>query len=208
MAEQVLKKLDNKSHWDDVYRRLEVEEMPWFNPELDRDFEKALDDLNNKKGKALDIGTGPGTQAIALAKRGFKVTATDISETAIRKAVRRAEVEGAKISFLTDDILNSKLDDKYNLAIDRGCFHVINPSKRADYVIVVHNILKAGGYLFLKCFSFKEPPGPGPYRFRAEEVTELFEPLFKIYSIRGSSFKGTLPRGPKALFCILQKRAK
>ncbi|HBZ01238.1 MAG TPA: hypothetical protein DEO84_07975, partial [candidate division Zixibacteria bacterium] len=73
MAEQVLTKLADKSHWDDVYRRLEVEEMPWFNPELDRDIEKALDNLNIKKGKALDIGTGPGTQAIELAKRGFKV---------------------------------------------------------------------------------------------------------------------------------------
>jgi cyclopropane fatty-acyl-phospholipid synthase-like methyltransferase len=208
MAEQVLQKLIHKSHWDDIYRRLEIEEMPWFNPELDRDIEKALDDLKIKKGSVLDIGTGPGTQAIELAKHGFKVTAIDISETAIRKAVRRAEAEEVRISFLTDDILNSKLDDKYNLAIDRGCFHVINPSQRADYVIVVHNILKARGFLFLKCFSFKEPPGPGPYRFKAEEIKELFEPLFEIHSIRGSSFKGTLPQAPKALSCILQKRAK
>jgi cyclopropane fatty-acyl-phospholipid synthase-like methyltransferase len=208
MAEQVLRKSINKSHWDDVYKRLEIEEMPWFNPKLDRDIEKALNDLKIKKGSALDIGTGPGTQAIELAKRGFKVTATDISKTAIRKAFRRTEAEEVEISFLTDDILNSKLDDRYNLAIDRGCFHVINPSKRADYVIVVHNILKARGYLFLKCFSFKEPPGPGPYRFKAEEIKELFEPLFKIHPIKESSFKGTLPRAPKALFCILQKRAK
>jgi cyclopropane fatty-acyl-phospholipid synthase-like methyltransferase len=203
-----IEKVVQKRNWDDVYRQLEVEEMPWFNPKLDRDIEKALENFKIKRGSVLDIGTGPGTQAIELAKRGFKVTGVDISKTAIRKAIERGKGEGVKISFLTDDILNSELTDKYNLAIDRGCFHVIDPSQRADYVIMVHSLLKARGYLLLKCFSFKEGPGPGPNRFKPEEITELFEPLFKIHSIKESSFKGTLPKAPKALCCIMQKRAK
>jgi cyclopropane fatty-acyl-phospholipid synthase-like methyltransferase len=208
METKLLQKILSKNKWDEVYQQLKVEEMPWFSPKLDHDIEKALEELGIKKGSALDIGTGPGTQAIELAKRGFKVTAIDISETAIHKASQRARGERVKISFKWDDILNSKLDDRFNLVVDRGCFHVINPPQRADYVIVVHNILKARGYLFLKCFSHKEPPGPGPYRFKPDEITELFEPLFEIHEIKESSFRGTLPKPPKALFCILQKRVK
>src|SRR6266508_2149245 len=65
---------------EELYQQQEVESMPWFNPELDYDLEKALDELGLRSGSALDLGTGPGTQAIHLARRGFTVTATDISE--------------------------------------------------------------------------------------------------------------------------------
>ncbi|MBI1662851.1 MAG: class I SAM-dependent methyltransferase [Nitrosopumilus sp.] len=34
----------------------------------------------------MDLGTGPGTQALELSKIGFKVTGTDISQSAIEKA--------------------------------------------------------------------------------------------------------------------------
>ena len=38
----------------------------------------------------LDVGSGPGTQAIALARRGFRVTATDLSVAAVEGARQRA----------------------------------------------------------------------------------------------------------------------
>ncbi len=193
------------TEWDEVYRDLEVEEMPWFNPKLDQDIEYALSGHKITKGNVLDIGSGPGTQAIDLAKRGFKVTGIDISETAVSKATERAKEDGAKVKFIRANILNNHLNAKFNLVIDRGCFHIIDPAKRAKYVRIVHNLIKARGYLFLKCFSFKEPPGPGPYRFKPDEITGLFEPLFKIHSITESSFKGTLHPAPKALICIMQK---
>jgi methylase of polypeptide subunit release factors len=33
----------------------------------------------------LDLGTGPGTQALHLAKKGFDVIGSDISETVIKE---------------------------------------------------------------------------------------------------------------------------
>jgi 2-polyprenyl-3-methyl-5-hydroxy-6-metoxy-1,4-benzoquinol methylase len=208
MEANTMSKVNDIAKWDDIYRQLEVEEMPWFNPRLDHDIVNALSSHNIVKGNVLDIGTGPGTQAIDLAKRRFKVTAIDISKTAIHKAAERAKKEGIKVNFLSADILNNTLGERFNLVIDRGCFHVIDPTRRAKYVRIVHDLIKAGGYLFLKCFSLKEPPGRGPYRFKPKEITELFEPLFKVGMITESSFKGALPRAPKALFCIMQKRVK
>jgi len=73
-------------HWEELYQRQEIESMPWFNPELDEDLKNALDELGLRGGSALDLGTGPGAQAIHLARRGFAVTATDISESAIHLA--------------------------------------------------------------------------------------------------------------------------
>src|SRR5262245_25286305 len=70
--------------WEELYKQQEVESLPWFNPELDEDLKNALDEVGLRGGSALDLGAGPGTQAIHLARRGFAVTATDISEAAIR----------------------------------------------------------------------------------------------------------------------------
>jgi 2-polyprenyl-3-methyl-5-hydroxy-6-metoxy-1,4-benzoquinol methylase len=75
------------------------------------------------QGTALDLGTGPGTQAMALAERGFQVTATDLSVTAIQKAQKQAQEKGLNVSFVQDDILNSTLDQKFDFVLDRGCFH-------------------------------------------------------------------------------------
>lgn len=96
--------------WEQLYQEKEVESMPWFNPNLDLDLEQALTKLNLHQGAALDLGTGPGTQAIALAERGFQVTATDISDTAVNRAKGIAREKNLNIDFRQDDIFNSQLD--------------------------------------------------------------------------------------------------
>jgi methylase of polypeptide subunit release factors len=80
--------------WDAVYQQQAVESMPWFYPELDDDLKQALDQLGIQNGRALDLGTGQGTQAMQLAQRGFDVTATDISQAAVHLAREKAEAQG------------------------------------------------------------------------------------------------------------------
>ncbi|MBR8831761.1 MAG: hypothetical protein N5P05_002641 [Chroococcopsis gigantea SAG 12.99] len=56
---------------EQLYREQSVDSMPWFYEGLDPDLKRALGMMNITQGVALDIGTGPGTQAIALARQGF-----------------------------------------------------------------------------------------------------------------------------------------
>lgn len=101
--------------------------MPWYEIHLDHDLENEIKSKNLNKGKFLDLGTGPGTQAIQLAKLNFDVTATDISPTAINNAKKLSN----KVNFLVDDILNSQLsDNEFNFILDRGIFHVFDVSQR------------------------------------------------------------------------------
>src|SRR5690349_21746901 len=120
--------------WDERYQQQAVETMPWFYPELDDDLKQALDALDLRHGSALDLGTGPGTQAMQLARRGFDVTATDISEAAIRLAREKAEAQGLAIVWQQDDVLATRLFGLFDLIFDRGCFHVLPPDRRPDYV--------------------------------------------------------------------------
>ena len=82
--------------------------MPWYNENLDYDLEEELNRREISSGKFLDLGTGPATQAVLLAKRGFKVIGSDLSEAAIKRA-RNVYAAEKDVDFVVDDILNSKL---------------------------------------------------------------------------------------------------
>lgn len=61
----------------------------------------------NKTGRVLDIGTGSGAISIALAYQSdFELTAIDISEEALKIALRNAEKHNLTIEFQRVDILN------------------------------------------------------------------------------------------------------
>jgi cyclopropane fatty-acyl-phospholipid synthase-like methyltransferase len=192
-------------HWEELYQQQEIESMPWFNPELDNDLENALDELGLRRGSALDLGTGPGTQAIELARRGFTVTATDISEAAILLASEKAQKHGLEFTWKQDDILDTRLDRQFDLIFDRGCFHVLTPERRRDYVRIVSGLLKTGGYLFLKCFSRLQPGEQGPYRFTPEQIREIFSSRLSVLSIKETVYQGTLDPLPRALFCTMRR---
>ncbi len=190
------------SNWDAIYKNSEVEQLPWYYKELDHDLKKELDVRNLKSGTFWDLGTGPGTQAAALAKLGFTVTATDISQTAIEKARKRYK----NIDFIMDDITQSRLTGNFDYVFDRGCFHSLDPDEWKIYINTVKNRLRKGGLLFLKCFSIKEKTVNGPYRFSINEINHLFSKDFVVEKIVETEFKGTLHPNPKALFMVLKKR--
>src|SRR5919202_3166636 len=157
--------------WDTLYKNQNVETMPWYNENFDSDLEKELVkrkiiNNNNEGKKFLDLGTGPATQAVWLAKRCFNVTGSDLSESAINRA-RKIYTNERNIKFIVDDILNSRFkDNEFDYIFDRGCFHVLLPVDRQKYIRKIKQILKDdNGILFLKCFSDKEPRQEGPYKF-------------------------------------------
>jgi SAM-dependent methyltransferase len=192
-------------HWNDLYtNEASVGSLPWYNKDLDNDLKEHLRTMNITKGRLLDLGTGPATQAIELSKLGFQVAATDISENAITRAKRMSK----GIEFIVDDILESKLkDDSFDYIFDRGCFHVLEPSSRQRYVNQISRILRDGGLLFLKTFSSKEPSrGGGPHRFSIDEIDSIFSNRFAIDSFKESVYQGTLNILPKALFVVLRKK--
>ncbi|HUI30301.1 MAG TPA: methyltransferase domain-containing protein [Candidatus Acidoferrales bacterium] len=196
-------KRQGKYDWETVYAEMPVEEMHWYYPTLDPDLEKTLKDYNIKSGTFLDLGTGPGTQAIELAKRGFTVTGTDISKDAVKRASKLSD----KVQFIQDDILNSKVNRQFDYVFDRGCFHVMSEENRPKYLETVSRLLKTDGLLFIKCFSDKEPDiGRGPYRFSKEMMGRIFADHFDIESIRDTEYQGTRKPTPKALFVILKLR--
>lgn len=181
--------------WNNLYNTQNVETLPWYNENLDSDLEEELERGKISKGRILDLGTGPATQAIQLAKRGLEVTASDVSEAAIRRARELYVHKDKEINFTVDNILNSKLKDKmFNYVFDRGCFHVLPIEKRPVYIKEIKRILDDNGRLFLKCFSIKEPRQEGPYEFSETEIRQLFGNEFVIISAKDTVYQAHLIR--------------
>jgi SAM-dependent methyltransferase len=58
-------------------------------------------------GRALDVGSGEGADAIWLAQRGWTVTAIDISDVAVCRAREAAELAGAAVDWARGDALQT-----------------------------------------------------------------------------------------------------
>ena len=75
--------------WETLYKSQKIETMPWYNENFDTDLEKELDDRKIiNYGKFLDLGIGPATQAIWLAKRGLRVIGSDYSKLRLTEVER------------------------------------------------------------------------------------------------------------------------
>jgi SAM-dependent methyltransferase len=194
-------------NWEELYQNGTVETLPWYWPSIDPDLETALARHGVSQGRALDQGTGPGTQAIALAQRGFEVTATDVSPAALTYAAGRAKALGLTITFVQDDVLATRLTGPFDLIFDRGCFHVVDPEKRAIYVESMYRLLAPSGRLFLKTFSHLQPGAEGPHRFAPDDIRRLFGygAGFEVSDIFETVYQGQLDPYPNALFSVIRR---
>ncbi|MGE5813136.1 MAG: class I SAM-dependent methyltransferase [Acidobacteriota bacterium] len=72
-----------------------------------------FDFLGNVAGLAvLDVGTGTGRAAIALAERGARVRGVDASSEMLAVARRRADSAGLDVEFVTGDAHSLALEDR------------------------------------------------------------------------------------------------
>ncbi|MFE5710484.1 class I SAM-dependent methyltransferase [Streptomyces sp. NPDC056501] len=109
-------------------------------------------------GKVLDLGCGPGRNALHLASLGFDVTGVDLSPTAIAWAEERAREAGAEnVTFVCGDAFSSPaLDGPYDLVYDSGCFHHLPPHRRVSYLALLDRVLAPGGHFALTTFAAGE----------------------------------------------------
>lgn len=198
-----------ESHWELTYHKYEVEDIPWFYADLDPDIKQLLLTRRFSRGRLLEVGSGPGTQAIELTKLGFAVTATDISQTAVVKADQRAHKEGVNVHFLQGDVTKDRLPGEYDYLLDRACLHCLQPKEWEAYLNNITQSLRPGGIYILKCFGGSNPSSwtSSSHYFTEEEIYNMFSKDFKIESIKETVYYSSYKPLPPALFVIMTKKA-
>ena|SRR5258708_7356698 len=194
-----------ESSWEDVYMKTKPEALPWNAGGPDPDLVRLVRSGQIPAGQALDIGTGPGHDAVFLMQQGFNVIAIDISPTAIRLARENASNAGLFGFFQQGDIRRIPIEDGFvDFANDRGCFHVLSPEDRPQAVAEIHRVLRRGGRFLLRVFSDRQPPGEGPHRFTRQELEDLFNARFRLLEFWEGVFEG--PMKPKSYSMLMEKK--
>jgi SAM-dependent methyltransferase len=98
-------------------------------------------------GTVVDIGCGLGTEVAYLAANGWHAVGVDLSDVALA----RAKSTHGDVSFIQADATALPFPaGVFHLALDRGCFHYLNPSQWADYAAEAWRVLQPGGRLLLR----------------------------------------------------------
>ncbi len=164
--------------------------MPWELGKPRRVLVELVDSGKVAPGKALDLCCGAGTNPVYLAKKGFDVTALDISDAAIKYARGKASEAEVDISFLMGNFWTLPFRGQvFDFAFDFGCFHHVEVEGRRTFIKGVHRVLKPDATYLMVCFSYRN--GPSWNHFTREQIVELFEDCLKIESIKHvSSLEG------------------
>ena len=142
-------------------------------PETEELVELILSENLKNNLRVLDIGTGSGAIALALAKNrpDWTITAVDISQDALDIAEENAKLNSADLIFIKSDCF-SEISSKYDIIVS-------NPPyiSREDQEEVGLNVLHSEPHLAL----FADEDGLAIYRKIAEEAKDYLTDGGKIY---------------------------
>ena len=191
-----------KEAWEKQYKE---KSAPWNYDGFDEDLKKFLGDTfwHTRILNIIDLGCGNGSQVYHMEKCGFNVTGTDVVNAL------EYDIE----NFIIDDALDSKLNKKYDLILDRGLIHNLFhlKKKRHKYFEMIGNIIHDESYILLKVLSpyesrFNPATHSGPYRFNEKQLTEFFTGFgFSCVELKDTFFYSNIQPYLRGYFSIYRK---
>lgn len=170
---------------------------PWDDPAPWAPLE-SLARANCKPGsRVLEVGCGYGGDAVHLANLGYRVTATDLSSTALEKA--RQLADDANVEFRLEEFYGHSDEQKYELIFEKGVLvNAQSQEMRELFAKTAAGRLVDGGTLITVCGSLDNLSRNetalderGYPRVSLRELIEPVEPHFEIRSVSKELF-GTL----------------
>ncbi len=172
--------------WNSKY---DAGDTPWDSGRPSREMRRVLDEQGMCSGRALELGCGTGTNAVALAQRGFAVTAVDCSPLALAAARQKANVAGVSVEWIEADVQNfgSELSS-FDFVFDRGCYHCCRRVDLSGYLKTLTNVTHKGSRVLILSGNANEQTEYGPPRVTEVELRSELGGLFQILHLREFRF--------------------
>jgi SAM-dependent methyltransferase len=144
----------------------------------------------------LDAAAGIGTQAIALAARGYSVTASDISPVAIERALKEAQLRGVTLKTAVADLRSlSQVHGMFDvvLACDNALPHLLTDVEIRQALLQCYKCTRPGGGCVISIRDYGVP-GSGielrPHGIRDGDGARHI--LFQVWEWDGSHYDMSL----------------
>ncbi len=146
----------NDTYFDGYYKDIWRSVIPAELTTKETDFMVRHFDLQ-AGDRVLDLMCGYGRHAIALAKKGIAVMAIDNLDDYITEINKTAKDEGIPLEGIKADILEYKIDEKYDLALCMGnCLNFFNAEDVHRLLANIHAHVNKGGHLLINTWSLAE----------------------------------------------------
>jgi SAM-dependent methyltransferase len=194
--------------WRKTYEETGYRDLPWFSPTPYPWVRRAVESGWLRAGaRVLDVGCGAGTNALFLARSGFRAFGIDLAPAAIAAAGARAERAGLSVSFRAGDALQTGFPNRFFGGLtDVGCFHTLPKRLRPAYAKELYRILAPSGRYCLAWVAAEYTGRWGPpTRPSVREVTVVFEDRFLFRRVE------FLPGGPTSIpayGALLERRVR
>jgi 2-polyprenyl-3-methyl-5-hydroxy-6-metoxy-1,4-benzoquinol methylase len=203
--------MQNTINWNERYS---TRQTPWDSGRHSRELERVLDERPIRPCRMLEIGCGTGTNAVFLARRGFEVTAVDVSSLAVDQGRVKAKQAGVHIDFHTADILKPvDLGPPFDFVFDRGVYHHVRTVDLWGFLAALSRLTRSGGYYLTLAGNANDahtPPDCGPPVVRTVEICTELAALFELVQLREFTFDGVVvdgkPVSPLAWSALFRRR--
>jgi len=181
--------------WEDLYQQGDT---GWDRGVISPALQHWLDHGELKAGQRILIpGCGRGYEVIALAKRGFDVTALDLAPSAIDAVRKGLQEAGLKATLVCSDLFDYQANQCFDAIYEQTCLCALPMARRKDYEKCLFSWLKPDGILYFSMMQTGESGGP-PFHCDWSDMRILFsekcwqwqqKPPFFIARPKGQRFE-------------------
>jgi cyclopropane fatty-acyl-phospholipid synthase-like methyltransferase len=151
-------------------------------------------------GRVLCLAEGEGRNAVFLAQQGYQVTAIDLSEVGLNKALQLASDKGVKISTQVVDLADYNFSEQYWDGIISISAHMPEAIRKRVHAQIAP-ALKSGGVFILEAFTYEQtqmegvggPPASQKEMFMSLEKLQL--ELSQLHEATGIEKSRTISEG-------------